>query len=441
MHLFGSLAFYRVNVNDECALLLYGSHRASRRSKKVNSIEMIAVEQLFEEEGILAGDILSPAGVLLLPSGLDLDSLRSARPDAIELLQRHGLDRVPVKKHEPITVEEFQRLISSLTPPISRLNPLLSRVIAHQMGAIYTSIGNRELREEGVRSLFSIGGTLASEVRRIPQITLSLSEDSEGKLDAAFHGVNVALVAGHIASRIFPLWPDFIRSVTIGGLFHDIGKAFILFSGYSADILKMLRDDRITQTHPLLGEALLRDAGIRSMDILSSVRSHHEVWDGSGYPDGLTGENIPVGARIIGVANVFHNVLSEKGEGKKRSDQAISSLIASTLGRFDHFIVRALLSSVGLFPPGSVVELSDGRNGIVLETRERNLIRPKILLMTGLRRQRELTPEIVDLRVNTSVSIRRAIDDFGAMTVPPLAAVGEGRTNVLFRKYRSPAKL
>jgi len=414
---------------------------AHQGGKKLNSIEMIVVERLFEEEGILAGDILSPAGVLLLPSGLDLDSLRSTRPDAIELLQKHGVDKIPVKKHEPVTIEEFQRLISSFTPPIARLNPLLSRVIAHQMGAIYTNIGNRELREEGVRSLFSVGATLASEVRRIPQITLSLGEDAEGKLDAAFHGVNVALVAGHIATRLFPLWPDFIRSVTISGLFHDIGKAFILSSGYSADILKMLRDDRITQTHPLLGEALLRDAGIRSQDILSFVRSHHEVWDGSGYPDGLTGENIPVGARILAVANVFHNVLSEKGEGKKRSDQAISSLIASALGRFDHFIVRALLSSVGLFPPGSVVELSDGRNGIVLETRERNLIRPRILLMTGLRKQRELAPEIVDLRITTSVSIRRAIDDFGAMPVPPLAAVGEDRTNVLFRKYRSPARL
>ena len=413
-----------------------------KEEKKVNSIEMIAVERLFEEEeGILAGDILSPTGGLLLPSGLDIGSLRSARPDAIELLQKHRIEKIPVKKHEPVTVEEFQRLVSSFTPPIARLNPLLSRVIAHQMGAIFTNIGNRELREEGVRSLFSIGGTLASEVRRIPQITLSLGEDAERKLDAAFHGVNVALLAGHIASRLFPLWPEFIRSVTIGGLFHDIGKAFILTSGYSADILKMLRDDRITQTHPLLGEALLRDAGIRSQDILSFVRSHHEVWDGSGYPDGLTGESIPVGARIIAVANVFHNVLAEKGEGKKRSDQAISSLIASTLGRFDHFIVRALLASIGLYPPGSVVELSDGRSGVVLETRERNLIRPRILLMTGLRRQRELAPEIVDLRVNTSVSIRRAIDDFGAMPVPPLVAVGEGRTNVLFRKYRSPARL
>ena len=408
----------------------------------MNSIEMIAVERLFEEEeGILAGDILSPTGGLLLPSGLDIGSLRSARPDAIELLQKHRIEKIPVKKHEPVTVEEFQRLVSSFTPPIARLNPLLSRVIAHQMGVIYTNIGNRELREEGVRSLFSIGGTLASEVRRIPQITLSLGEDAERKLDAAFHGVNVALLAGHIASRLFPLWPEFIRSVTIGGLFHDIGKAFILTSGYSADILKMLRDDRITQTHPLLGEALLRDAGIRSQDILSFVRSHHEVWDGSGYPDGLTGESIPVGARIIAVANVFHNVLAERGEGKKRSDQAISSLIASTLGRFDHFIVRALLASIGLYPPGSVVELSDGRSGVVLETRERNLIRPRILLMTGLRRQRELAPEIVDLRVNTSVSIRRAIDDFGAMPVPALATVGEGRTNVLFRKYRSPARL
>ncbi len=84
---------------------------------------MISVNRLFDEDGILAGDILSPSGVLLLPSGLDLATLRSARPDAIELLKKHGVDSVPVKKHEPVTAEEFQRLVSTLSPPVVRLNP------------------------------------------------------------------------------------------------------------------------------------------------------------------------------------------------------------------------------------------------------------------------------------------------------------------------------
>ncbi len=409
----------------------------------MRSVEMIPVERLFEEDGILAGDILSPGGVFLLPSGLDLDSLRSARPDAPDLLRKHGVDTVPVRQHEPVSVEEFRWIVSSLTPPIAMLNPLLSRVIAHQMGVVYSNIGNRELRERGMRSLIAVGGTLASEVRRIPQITLSLGEDTEGKLEAAFHGVNVALLGGHIAYRLFPAWTELIQSVTIAGLFHDIGKAFLQSPGYSGDVARMLRDDRAFQTHPLLGEALLRDAGMhRRRDVLSFVRSHHETWDGTGYPDGLSGEEIPVGARIVSVANVFHNFLAVRSEGeKKRSDQAVSSIISCTRGRFDHFIVRALLASVGLYPSGTVVELNDGRIGVVLETRERNLIRPRILLMTGLKKKRAISPEIVDLKKDSSLVIRRAIDDFGKMPVPPIEVGAEGRPRVIFRKYRTPVKL
>ncbi|MDI9371377.1 MAG: HD domain-containing protein, partial [Synergistota bacterium] len=237
----------------------------------MSSAVFIETERLFEEEGVLAGEILSSSGTLLFPAGLDLESLRAAHPDAIEQLKRHGIEKVLVKKHEPITEEEFRRLISNLSPPVVRMNPLLARVLAHQMSVIYTNASNREVRERGIRSLYSIGEHLSSEVRRIPQITLSLGEDAERKFEEVLHGVNVAVLAGFIAKKLFPSWPELAKSVTIGALFHDIGKAFISPAGGGLD-----RADGAYRAHPLLGEALLRDSGIRNHDILSFVRSHHE---------------------------------------------------------------------------------------------------------------------------------------------------------------------
>lgn len=437
--LFRSLALYSANVKLISDIIEVNSlgNNGGREGDRMNSIEYVGIERLFEEEGVLAGEVLTPSGVLLFPSGLDLESLRTAHPDAVEQLRKHGVERVAIKRHEPITADEFQRLIPWLSPPIARLNPLLTSVVAHQMSVVYSNAGNRELRERGVRSLFSIGVHLSSEVRRIPQITLSLGEDVERKFEEVFHAVNVAMLAGHIAKKLFPMWPDLAQSVTVGALFHDIGKAFIVASGYSVG-KGSSREERSYRTHPLLGEALLRDAGINSHEILSFVRSHHEEWDGGGFPDGLSGESIPVGARIVAVANAFNNLLCGTGEDGRRSDRAMSSVIASTLGKFDRFVVRTLLASIGLYPPGSVVELSDGNSGIVLETRERDLIRPKVLLMTGLKKSRDASPEIVDLRKNSSVSIVRAIDDYGAMPIQPLVASSGGRGNMLFRKHRSP---
>ncbi|MDI9387788.1 MAG: HD domain-containing phosphohydrolase [Synergistota bacterium] len=403
----------------------------------MNSVEMIAVDRLFEEEGIIAGEVFSPSGVLLIPSGLTLDGVRSAYPDAPELLRNHGVNSVAIKRHEPITEEEFQTIVSSLNPPVARLNPLLSRVVAHQMRVVYENIGNREIREKGVRSLFTVGAHLSSEARRIPHITLSLGEGVEAKGGDVFHGVNVALLAGYIARRLFPLWPEFTRMVTISGLFHDIGKAFLAGAGYSPEMLSAMKGDRTYRTHPLLGEALLRDSGIAVPEIQSFVRSHHESWNGGGFPDGLSGERIPIGARIVSVANAFVNALDVDRRSDRRADLAISTVITSALGRFDQFVVRALLASIGLYPPGSVVELSDGRSAVVLETRERDLVRPRLLVMSGLKSRREASPEIIDLRQDGSPFIKRVTDDFGTLRIPPLEATGSERGGMVFSKRRS----
>ena len=401
----------------------------------MKSVESVSLDRLDQEEGVLARDILSPSSVLLLPAGLDLAALRTARPDMVGLLRKHGILEIPVKKHEPITPSEFRTLLHRVVPPVSTLDPLLAQVTVYQMDAVYDGIRKRETRERGIRSLLSVAQNLPGEIRKGSQITLSLAEKPSAGEREALHGLNVALLSGYISDRLFPLWRGFTEELTIGGLFHDMGKAFLGSPGESDG-----GRERIQLIHPLLGETLLRDSGIADRHILSSVRSHHEAWNGTGHPDGLSGNKIPLAARIVSVANLFDSILAASPDGERtRSDQAISSLISRTEGRFDRSVVRALLASIGLYPPGSVVELSDGRTGVVLETRERDLLRPRVLLMEGLRKNRERLPEILDLKKETSIHIRKAGDDYGRLPFTPLEREGRGRPRVVFRKNRAPA--
>jgi len=406
----------------------------------VNSVKFIPVDLLFDEEGTIAADVVSPSSVLLLPAGLHLQSLRKTHPGALNLLRNHGITKIPVKKAVFFTIEEFRNVLRRVQPPVSLLNPLAAQVAAHQMEVVYSHIRNRAVREKGIRTLITLGNTLCRQVKKTPQITLSLGEDAERKQTPFLHGINVSLLAGHIAGRIFPLWPGFTESVTVAGLLHDIGKSFLLPFSDGQGRKTSVPDRQAIHTHSLLGEALLRDVGVTAQDVLSAVRSHHESWDGSGYPDGLVGEAIPVGARIVAVANFFENLVSTcDSRGKKRSDQAVSSLLATANGRFDKFIVRALLASVGLFPPGAVVELSDGRRGVVLESKERDLVRPRVLLVTGEESEKDAIPAVIDLKTTANVFIRQVYDDYGKMTVPPLRR--EGRSSVLFRKYHAPSSM
>ena len=406
----------------------------------MNSVKLIPVELLFDEEGTIAADVVSSSSALLLPAGLHLQSLRKTHPGALDLLRKHGITQIPIKKSVFCTIEDFRNLLHRVQPPVSLLNPLAAQVAAHQMEVVYSHIRNKAVREKGIRSLLTLGNTLCRQVKKTSQVTLSLGEDAERKQTPFLHGINVSLLSGHIAGRLFPLWPGFIESVTVAGLLHDIGKSFFLpFAGERGK--KAAGADRqAIHTHPLLGEALLRDAGVTGQDVLSAVRSHHESWDGSGYPDGLRGEAIPVGARIVGVADFFENLVSAcDSRERKRSDQAVSSLLATANGRFDKFIVRALLASVGLFPPGAVVELSDGRRGVVLESKERDLIRPRVLLVTGEESRTDAIPVVIDLKSAGNLFIRQVYDDYGKMTVPPLRR--EGRSGVLFRKYHAPSAM
>ena len=406
----------------------------------MNSVKLIPVELLFDEEGTIAADVVSSSSALLLPAGLHLQSLRKTHPGALDLLRKHGITQIPIKKSVFCTIEDFRILLHRVQPPVSLLNPLAAQVAAHQMEVVYSHIRNKAVREKGIRSLLTLGNTLCRQVKKTSQVTLSLGEDAERKPTPFLHGINVSLLSGHIAGRLFPLWPGFIESVTVAGLLHDIGKSFFLpFAGERGK--KAAGADRqAIHTHPLLGEALLRDAGVTRQDVLSAVRSHHESWDGSGYPDGLRGEAIPVGARIVGVADFFENLVSAcDSRERKRSDQAVSSLLATANGRFDKFIVRALLASVGLFQPGAVVELSDGRRGVVLESKERDLIRPRVLLVTGEESRTDAIPVVIDLKSAGNLFIRQVYDDYGKMTVPPLRR--EGRSGVLFRKYHAPSAM
>jgi diguanylate cyclase (GGDEF)-like protein len=102
------------------------------------------------------------------------------------------------------------------------------------------------------------------------------------------------------------------QSLEYGFLLHDVGKIGV------PDRILLKRgtltttERRVMQTHTLLGEQMLRNVPLLQGEGLQVIRSHHERWDGSGYPDGLAGEKIPVGARLFAVADSLDAITSDR---------------------------------------------------------------------------------------------------------------------------------
>ena len=136
-----------------------------------------------------------------------------------------------------------------------------------------------------------------------------------------------------------------------GGLVHDIGKIGIP----DAVLLKAGRlsqsEAEIMRRHPVIGEAVVRD--LRSSSYLRPIiRHHHERVDGRGYPDGLSGEEIPLGARIIAACDAFDAMTTDRPYRSARTvSSAIDELMAGRGRQWDRDVVDQLVQAVAAAPP------------------------------------------------------------------------------------------
>ena len=368
----------------------------------VEKVRRIPLDKLAFCEGLIAEDVMSSdRQVCLLPKGTDLslDVVRSSLPALVRQLRRRGVEYLLVSKEEEYSLDELRRVVERLQLPFSQeLDRSLARHAVTQVGSVYERIAMDAMVPEDFGVLVDAGKVLAQEVQKVPQILLSLSELHSLDEYTFVHSLNVSLLAGFIAKRMAPEDQELIEVITIGGLLHDLGKSRI-----SLDILNKpgrLSEEEFQkiQVHPLEGETLARYARIEDPRILGFIRSHHERWGGEGYPDKIQGDEIPLVARIGAVADVFDALTTKRVyKDAYHNARALQVIIENAGSHFDRSVVRCLLSSVGLYPPGSVVELSDGSVGVVVGNRVRDLFRPQVLLQTDPLGVPYQEPLIVDL--------------------------------------------
>lgn len=166
------------------------------------------------------------------------------------------------------------------------------------------------------------------------------------------HSDRVTFYASEIARHLGGL--D-LHALAVGSQLHDIGKI-----GTRDDVLRKpgsltkAERDHIRQ-HPLIGVRILAPI-LDDETQLAVVRSHHERWDGQGYPDGLAGEETPLVARVVAVADTLDAITSPRAYRPARSWQAALSEIADGRGtQFDPRVAEACLDVLGERPAGAVV--------------------------------------------------------------------------------------
>src|SRR6266571_5154698 len=157
------------------------------------------------------------------------------------------------------------------------------------------------------------------------------------------HAKRIAAIADQIA-KSFQLGARDRFSLRIAALAHDLGEV-VMDRDYIRQAGALGEDERIDLTrHPLLGEREAARAGAdRGAQLL--IRWHHEWWNGNGYPDGLRFEQIPLGARILRVADAYAALTDARPFREAYSEQQARAYLLDWTGlEFDPHVVRAFLS-------------------------------------------------------------------------------------------------
>ena len=160
--------------------------------------------------------------------------------------------------------------------------------------------------------------------------------------DLAAHAAGCAQYARALAEQL-RLPPDEIEAIRVAALLHDLGKIEIPDSILQKPGPLTEKEWQSMRQHPVLSHRVLAQLGGFS-DVLPLVRHHHERFDGSGYPDGLSGEDIPSGSRLILVIDAFDAMTSDRPYRRAMPvTDAAKELVRCSGSQFDPRVVRAFL--------------------------------------------------------------------------------------------------
>ncbi len=239
---------------------------------------------------------------------------------------------------------------------------------------------------------------IVASISRNPDACLWLGRLKQHDEYSYQHSLSTSIWAVSLGRQI-GLHKRDLRSLAIGAMLMDVGKLLVDPELLNADRELTEEETREMRHHVAHGVHLVKKSGIINQDVIDMVGFHHERHDGSGYPRGLSGDSIPPFARIAGLVDTYDAITSRrKHADAKAPADAIRVLYMERDRLFQAEMVEALIQAVGIYPPGTIVELTSGEVGIVVaESRTRRLL-PKILLVLDRNKKEYEKPKIVDLQ-------------------------------------------
>ena len=240
---------------------------------------------------------------------------------------------------------------------------------------------------------------ISDSVARNPGALISLARLKTADDYTYMHSVAVCAMMVALANQL-GLDEEQTRLAGLSGLMHDLGKALMPMEVLNKPGKLTDAEFAIIKSHPEEGHRLLLTGREVPPMVLDVCLHHHEKTDGSGYPKRLKGDEISLFAKMGAVCDVYDAITSNRPyKAGWDPAESLRKMAEWSNGHFDVKVFQAFVKSLGIYPIGSLVRLTSGRLGVVMEQTGKSLTTPKVKVFFSTKSNMRILPEVLDLSV------------------------------------------
>ncbi len=292
---------------------------------------------------VLARPVYTGAGVVLLKSGTKLEASHIKR--IIKLKIKHIYIEDEISNSIDINIVVRDEVVVETRALIADTIDSLSKGFDHIDKKVFESVK-----------------AILMEIIDSKEVLINLQTIRDKDDSLYSHSVNVAIISAILGKKLGYNMKQ-LRHLGLGALLHDVGKAFIdvKYHKYREDFTH--DEFAVFRSHVKFGYAIIKDLTEGSMLSANVALSHHENYDGSGFPFNKAGKDIHEFARIVAVADEYDNCRCDFSEFSNQ--EIIDMVVAKSYTRLDPDIVKLFAMTIAPYPVGVGVELSNGEIGLV----------------------------------------------------------------------------
>ena len=252
----------------------------------------------------------------------------------------------------------------------------------NEIKIIYESILQRGTLDKTIEKRISkLADTLIKQVLSKDQCLLNVIDIKSYDNYTYSHSINVGILAVLIGVRLGYSNIE-LSNIATAGFLHDIGKIDVPIEIVNKPKALTNEEFEEMKKHPQYAVSKLTNLLQIPYSVLVGIESHHEKYDGTGYPYSQLGNSISEFGRVLAIADVYDAITSSRSYRKAWSpDKAVEYMMTNTFTHFDPKLIDEFLKIVLAYPVGTIVELSDGSIGVVIKNNPEFTLRPSIRII------------------------------------------------------------